>query len=152
MESPQPTLKSIKMVQLGEPVDLLEKEYGITEESEESEEYEDVMVHYFQPGEKIAVVASVWRGKVHSATYWHVDENSDPDAELKHVAMAYSNGKEWDELEPGYLYWTKDGKYQLRCSAVPAITVETIEFSRGRVSLHQKESSRESTKPADPTN
>lgn len=138
-EKPKATLEAIKLANLGDPIASLEKEYGKPIKTAKSEEYEDVTVFTFEPKENIRIVASVWKGVVHSAVYWHLDEESDPDSELLHVGMTYSAGKSWVQLSPGYLYQTEDNKYRLWCSAVPAIGVGTVEFLSGRVSIPKKD-------------
>ncbi len=144
------TLKAIRLARLGDPVDALVKEYGKATESKESEEYVGVTTYTFRPKEKIKVVASVWKNGVHSVTYWHEAEKSDADGELLFVAMGYSGGKAWTELNPGYLYQSPDDKLRIWCSAIPAIRVETVEFASNRVALKKQETAGEQASTGQP--
>lgn len=72
------------------------------------------------------VVIVEWNKKVCWITYWSPYGN--PNRDLKYMLNKYGEGVGWNEHEAGYVCIRKDGRVWLRCSAAPAISVETAEY------------------------
>ncbi len=77
-----------------------------------------------------------WNQKVCCITYWSV--YGDPNRDLKCMLNKYGEGMGWNELEPGYVCVRRDGQVWLRCSVLPAISVETADYLDAKRSASNK--------------
>ena len=73
-----------------------------------------------------ACFAWEWRGKIHCIVY--LPEKSFPDPDLKFMFDNYGAGQGWNTVTQGYLYFRKDQRVRLWCSAMPPIGVATMEY------------------------
>ena len=67
-----------------------------------------------------------WNGLIHCIIYF--PEFSYPDPDLKFMFETYGENQEWVTINQGYLYFRKDRRVRLWCSAMPPIGVATIEY------------------------
>jgi hypothetical protein len=119
-------LKSIDLINLGTSMADVTALYGEADESEPDKYLSDATTHTFSIGPFHEAVIVEWKGRVCWITYWspYGDRNQD----LKCMLTKYGGDVGWNELEPGYVCVRKDGRVWLRCSAAPAISVETAEY------------------------
>ena len=109
-----------KLPKLGLSREELESDLDISDGQKESEN--DKIFYEYEYGWHH--ILRVWfddDGK--SQRYVFVSRRSSPKSDLSAVMNAYSDGKSWDAIEPGYLYLREDRKCQVNCSIMPIIGV-----------------------------
>ena len=119
-------LDSIELVELGASFENVIALYGDPVESERDKYLPDATLHTFNVSPFHEAVIVEWNKKVCWITYWSAYGN--PNRDLKCMLDKYGQGVGWNELEAGYVCIRKDGQVWLRCSAAPAISVETAEY------------------------
>ena len=119
-------LESIDLIDLGASLTDVIATYGEPAESEPDKYLSDATLHTFNVGPFHEAIIVEWNNKVCWITYCSAYGN--PNRDLKCMLNKYGQGVGWNELEPGYVCIRKDGQVWLRCSAAPAISVETDEY------------------------
>ena len=119
-------LEHIQLIPLGTPIADVITTYGDPIESTLHEDLEGAMCYTFQPSAFHEVIITEWKGVACSIVYW--SSHSAPIPDLKHVLSQYVGDSEWNDTEPGYWYFRKDGAVRLWCSVAPAIGVATTQY------------------------
>lgn len=119
-------LEKIERVELESPISKVIEFYGDPIESKQHEDLEASVIHTFSVGPFHEAVISEWNGKACSITYWSA--HAAPLQDLKCMLETYGGEVGWNDTEPGYWYFRKDGRVRLWCSGVPAIGVATTEY------------------------
>lgn len=121
-------LDRILLVELGAPIGEVFAlyDYGYPVTSLPDENLPGATVHTLTAGLFHTAVVVQWNGRVCCVAYW--SEYPDRQRDLKCMLDKYGQGLGWKELEPGYVCVRNDNRVWLRCSAAPAISVETAEY------------------------
>ena len=120
------TLESLQLLELEASLEAAKELYGDPSQAAPDDDFPEATTLVFAPDELHELVVTSWKGQVHQVVYWFADPS--PDDDILHIGKFYGAGKGWDELNPGYLYYRKDGEIRLWCSALPAIGVGTNEY------------------------
>lgn len=119
-------LEGIELIDLGASLADVVAVYGEPIETNPDEYLADAVVYTFSASPFHEVVVVEWMHKVCMITYW--TPYGEPNRDLKCMLDKYGQEIGWNELEPGYVCVRKDEQVWLRCSAMPAVSVETAEY------------------------
>jgi len=119
----------VPKIPLESPIEEALRLYGKPCEQKPYEDFPEVTEYGFLVTGRIDILVGEWQGKVHWISFWG-RRWEDPGRDLQFVLDAYGEQIGWNELEKGYLYRRKDGKFLLNCSAMPVIGVKTAAYSR----------------------
>jgi hypothetical protein len=124
------SLEDLTLIELGTQIESAIELYGDPIEKSPHETFPEVLRYVFSPDENHEIVINSWKGIVHEVIYWF--EEPSPDEDLVFIARHYGQDHEWNELNPGYLYYRDDEQVRLWCSAIPAIGVGTIGYFKAQ--------------------